>query len=268
MEYVATSYLLDDSITDVENKKLAEKYVSNKVYLSEFEEVGMVTVEAGAIIINGTKYEKADSNRTYIYENEAWSYTEIALTLSDEEFITIADFPPKIRDDKGHEGTWQERLQDYKDLGFSTVLLTEDDYAILDKKKDADGNYTDEDALGELNGAYKIIIERLISSGLNVWVRNYNNQGDYFSSKELTTNFQEYGKITGFYMADEPFTTNDLATKWNQPGVAMDSYDGLITWKKTYYPDDFLHINLVPSDSYNHWANGTDGKDGGYGEYI
>ena len=268
MEYVATSYLLDDSVTDVENKRLAEKYVSNKIYLSEFEEVGVVTVEAGSIIINGTKYDKADSNRTYIYENEAWSYTEIILTLSDEEFITIADFPPKMRDDKGYEGTWEERLQDYKDLGFSTILLTEDDYAILDKKKDENGNYTDEDYKGELNGAYKIIIERLISSGLNVWVRNYNNQGDYFSSKELTTNFQEYGKITGFYMADEPFTTNDLATKWNQPGVAMDFYGGLITWKNTYYPDDFWHINLVPSDSYNHWENGTDGKDGGYGDYI
>ncbi len=269
MEYVAKSYLLDDNVTSEANKLLAERYVSNAIIdLADYVESGMVTVNEDEIVKQGVKYELLNEGRTYIYENDAWSYAAEALTLSDKEFITIADFPPKLRDDQGYEGTWQERLQDYADLGFSTVLLTEDDYAILDKKKDANGNYTDEDVLGELNGAYKIIIERLISSGLDVWVRNYNNQGDYFSSKELTTNFQEYGKVTGFYMSDEPFTTNDLAINGNQPGVAMDSYGGLITWKNEYYPDDFWHINLVPSDSYNHWENGADGKDGGYGDYI
>ena len=269
MEYVAKSYLLDDNVTSEANKLLAERYVSNAIIdLADYVESGMVTVNEDEIVKQGVKYELLNEGRTYIYENDAWSYASASLTLSDEEFITIADFPPKLRDDQGYEGTWQERLQDYADLGFSTVLLTEDDYAILDKKKDANGNYTDEDVLGELNGAYKIIIERLISSGLDVWVRNYNNHGDYFSSKELTTNFQEYGKVTGFYMSDEPFTTNDLAINGNQPGVAMDSYGGLITWKNEYYPEDFWHINLVPSDSYNHWENGADGKDGGYGDYI
>ena len=260
MEQVAKSYLLDNDVTDENLKAMAEPYVlSDIINLAEYVERGFVTVFAGTIVKDGAKYEeiKEDSTYTYNKNDKKWEHISSLIELSDENFITIADFPPRVRDVE-----WESRLQDYVDLGFTTILLTEDDYPILNK--DAYGNFIK----GELNEAYRIILKRLLSSGLDVWVRNYDNQDDYFSSKELTDQFREYGKITGFYMSDEPFTTNELATENGQPGVAMDSYGGLITWKNTYYPDDFWHINLVPSDSYNHWEDGKDGINGGYGDYI
>ena len=261
MEQVAKAYLLDGGVTDEELKTLAEQYIVSATVmdLSDYVEAGFVEVTAGSIVKDGAKYEEVKEDCTYVYSqsNKAWSHSSSALGLSDKEFITIADFPPRMR----AEG-FEERLQGYVDLGFTTILLTEDDYPILDK--DAEGNYI----TGQLNEAYEIILKRLLASGLDVWVRNYNNQGDYFSSKELTTQFQKYGKVTGFYMSDEPFTKNTLANKYGQDGVAMDCYDGLITWKNEYYPNDFWHINLVPSDSYNHWEGGMDSKNSGYGEYI
>ncbi len=260
LEQVVRSFIKDGGVTDENLKNLAAQYLSGANYydLADYAETGILAVTAGDIVKNGEAYEDVTTDGTYSLNSDGtWSF--VVGELSAEGFLTIADFPPKLR---AEESVWKQRLQDYADLGFSTVLLTEDDYIILDK--DADGN----DIKGELNPTYVMILERLLSSGLDVWVRNYNNQDDYFTSKELTTNFQKYGKVTGFYMSDEPFTNETLATKWNQPGVSMDSYTGLIAWKNEYYPDDFWHINLVPSSSYNHWDNGSEGVNGGYGDYI
>lgn len=260
MEQVAKSYLLDKNIADEGLKALAEQYITsvNVIDLADYVAQGYVSVAEGSIVKNAGQYEEVKEGTTYVYDEANGTREQTSVELSNKQFITVADFPPKMRD-----ANFEERMQGYVDLGFTTVLLTEDDYEILDQT--TDGQYI----TGQLNRAYEIILERLLASGLDVWVRNYNNQGDYFSSKELTTQFQKYGKVTGFYMSDEPFTENTFATELGQDGVAMDCYDGFITWKNEYYPDDFWHINLVPSDSYDHWGSKSDNSvNGGYADYI
>lgn len=175
---------------------------------------------------------------------------------TDEKMILVADMPPSpfIAED----------VQLYKDLGFTHWILTEDHTPMV---------YD-----GTLHDSYKEAIEILTEEGFEIWIRNMQNDPEYFQiaetksgsnygyqytlePRDITDDFGQYPAVTGFYMMDEPFQI----TKEDIPGTedneslhpAFDQLDTLIAWKNTYYPDAFWHINHVGSGSWDHYPQGT-----------
>ena len=117
-----------------------------------------------------------------------------------KKFLKFADLPPNPMDDRD--------LGTYKELGFDVCLLTEDDVKLVKN--------------GLLNEDYKQAIRNIGKNGLNVWIRNMYNDEDYFqcdidksgsnygtsyemAPRNITTEFEEFSGITGFYMADEAY---------------------------------------------------------------
>lgn len=175
---------------------------------------------------------------------------------TDEKLITIADMPPNPFD--------PEAVQLYKDMGFTHWVLTEDHVPLVED--------------GALGDEYKKAIEILSDQGFEVWIRNMQNDPEYFQIKEekvgsnygyqytlaprdITDDFSEFPSVNGFYMMDEPFQN----TKEDNPATedkenlhpAFDQLDTLIQWKNTYYPDAFWHVNHVGSGSWDHYPAGT-----------
>lgn len=176
--------------------------------------------------------------------------------VTDEKMITIADMPPNPFD--------PEAVQLYKDMGFTHWILTEDHVAMVEN--------------GTLSDGYKQAIDILTEQGFEIWIRNMQNDPQYFqieaektgsnygtpytlAPRDITDDFLEYENVTGFYMMDEPFQNtleDDPATEDNESlHPALDQLDTLIQWKNEYYPDAFWHINHVGSGSWNHWPSGT-----------
>lgn len=175
---------------------------------------------------------------------------------TDEKIITVADMPPNPFD--------AEAVQLYKDMGFTHWILTEDHVPLVEN--------------GTLSESYKEAIEILSEQGFEIWIRNMQNDPEYFqieadksgsnygyqytlTPRDITTDFQEYENVTGFYMMDEPFqiTKEDDPTTDDKENLhpAFDQLDTLIQWKNTYYPDAFWHINHVGSGSWDHYPAGT-----------
>ena len=175
---------------------------------------------------------------------------------TDEKLITIADMPPNPFD--------AEAVQLYKDMGFTHWILTEDHVPLVEN--------------GTLSEGYKEAIGILSEQGFEIWIRNMQNDPEYFQIKEdksgsnygyqytlaprdITDDFDQFSAVTGFYMMDEPFQI----TKTDDPSTddkenlhpAFDQLDTLIQWKNTYYPDAFWHINHVGSSSWDHYPAGT-----------
>lgn len=168
---------------------------------------------------------------------------------SGEKLITFADLTPNP--------TLEEDVDEYRDLGLNTFLMTEDYVPFAKEEK--------------LNPAYLEACRKVGEQGLDVWIRNYYNDEDYFqnsetkqgsnygtpyslSPRDVTTEFQAVDCIKGFYMADEPYMT----TPEDKPlYAAMDRYGKLVNWKNQYYPDAFWHMNHVPSSSYDHFPGHT-----------
>lgn len=170
------------------------------------------------------------------YENEA------------SPFILMADLPPNPLD--------LSAIQSYKDLGFNTFILTEDDVPLTEN--------------GVLSEPYRQAIRNLGSLGLDVYIRNMYNDGDYFQNdiphkqgsnygtpyqmpkRNLTTEFSAFPEVKGFYMADEPYMY-DLT---DRPGFcSFERLQKLVAWKNQYYPQLFWHVNHVSSGSYDHWPH-------------
>ncbi len=176
---------------------------------------------------------------------------------TDEAFITFADGTPNAQD--------VDAIAMYRDLGMNTFLLTEDYVPLVEN--------------GTLSSSYGELIKNIESQGLNVWIRNMYNDEDYFqndahkkgsnygspyeiSERNITSEFDQYEAVTGFYMADEPFMTTlpDLTTTPEQDEslfAAMDKLGKLVEWKNTYYPDEYWHMNHVPSSSWDHYYSYT-----------
>ena len=175
---------------------------------------------------------------------------------TDEKMITIADMPPNPFD--------PEAVQLYKDMGFTHWILTEDHVAMVEN--------------GSLSDGYKEAIEILTEQGFEIWIRNMQNDPEYFQltqqksgsnygyqytlePRDITDDFSAYPAVTGFYMMDEPFQI----TKADDPATAdredlhpaIDQLDALIEWKNTYYPDAFWHVNHIGSGSWDHWPAGN-----------
>ena len=176
---------------------------------------------------------------------------------TDEVFITFADGTPNALD--------LDAIAMYRDLGMNKFLLTEDYIPMVED--------------GELSSEYGKLIENIESQGLEVWIRNMYNDEDYFqndeqkkgsnygtpyelSERSITDEFSQYEAVTGFYMADEPFMTTlpDLPTTPEQDEslfAAMDKLGKLVEWKNTYYPNEYWHMNHVPSSSWDHYYSYT-----------
>ena len=175
---------------------------------------------------------------------------------TDMQIITVADMPPSpfIAED----------VKLYKDLGFTHWILTEDHVPMVDD--------------GTLHDSYKEAIEILTEEGFEIWIRNMQNDPDYFQTAEsnpgsnygyqytleprnITDDFSQYSAVTGFYMMDEPFQntkTDDPSTEDREDlHPAFDQLDKLIQWKNTYYPDTFWHVNHIGSGSWDHWPAGN-----------
>ncbi len=175
---------------------------------------------------------------------------------TNQQIITVADMPPSpfIAED----------VQLYKDLGFTHWILTEDHTPMINE--------------GTLHNDYKKAIEILTEEGFEVWIRNMQNDPQYFQitenksgsnygyqytlePRDITDDFSQYPAVTGFYMMDEPFqvTKTDDPTTEDREDLhpAIDQLDTLIEWKNTYYPDAFWHVNHVGSSSWDHYPQGT-----------
>lgn len=175
---------------------------------------------------------------------------------TDEKMILVADMPPSPFD--------ADAVKLYKDLGFTHWLLTEDHTPMVSE--------------GTLHADYKKAIELLQNEGFEVWIRNMQNDPEYFQIKEtktgsnygyqytleprdITEDFAAYPSVTGFYMMDEPFqnTRKDDPTTEDRENLhpAFDQLGTLVQWKNTYYPDAFWHVNHVPCTSLDHYPQGT-----------
>ena len=168
-------------------------------------------------------------------------------------------------------------LGTYKELGFDVCLLTEDDVKLVKN--------------GLLNEDYKQAIRNIEKNGLSVWIRNMYNDEDYFqcdidksgsnygtsyemAPRNITTEFEEFSGITGFYMADEAYMytmPQEIPVSWmNKDAYKFASFDKLeklVEWKNKYYPDAFWHMNHVPSQSWDHYLP-QDGKIYSYEEFL
>ncbi len=180
---------------------------------------------------------------------------------TDRTFITIADCTPSTES--------ESEMELYKNLGLNTFILTEDFVPMVED--------------GTISNAYIKSINKAAEYGLNVWIRNMHNDPDYFEldkdktgsdygveytmqPRNITTEFSEISAVTGFYMADELFKTTLTDNKETEADeslyCAMDKMDKLIEWKNKYYPNEYWHINHVPSSSYDHW------QEGDYADFI
>lgn len=175
---------------------------------------------------------------------------------TDARIITIADMPP--------DPFSPDAVKLYKDLGFTHWILTEDHVAMVEN--------------GTLSESYKEAIQILSEQGFEIWIRNMQNDPEYFQieteksgsnygyqytlePRNITTDFAAYDSVTGFYMMDEPFQitkTDDPVTDDREDlHPAFDQLGTLIQWKNTYYPDAFWHVNHVGSGSWDHYPAGT-----------
>ena len=175
---------------------------------------------------------------------------------TDKKIITVADMPPNPFD--------PEAVKLYKDMGFTHWILTEDHVPMVEN--------------GVLNEDYKEAIRILSDEGFEIWIRNMQNDPEYFqleaekagsnygyqytlAPRDITDDFAEFPAVTGFYMMDEPFQV----TKKDNPGTedneslhpAFDQLGKLVAWKNQYYPDAFWHVNHVGSGSWDHYPAGT-----------
>ena len=176
--------------------------------------------------------------------------------VTDEKIITVADMPPDPFN--------PEAVQLYKDMGFTHWILTEDHVPMVEN--------------GTLSEGYKEAIDILTEQGFEIWIRNMQNDPEYFQIEEqkagsnygyqyvleprdITDDFSQFSAVTGFYMMDEPFQItlqDDPSTEDNESlHPAVDQLDTLIQWKNEHYPDAFWHVNHVGSGSWNHWPSGT-----------
>ena len=170
---------------------------------------------------------------------------------TEKQFITMADLPPDPLD--------KAALEEYRALGFSACILTED-RALFTKG-------------GTLTQDYRAAIRNIRESGMSVFIRNMYNDADYFCNPadkqgsnygspyaiEKRNVTSELGKVGGFYMADEAYmrTQSDSAWRWAHRDRAQfasfEKLEKLTLWKNEYYPEAYFHVNHVPSSSFDHY---------------
>lgn len=187
----------------------------------------------------------------------------------ENKFIRLADLPPDPMNDAD--------LENYKNLGMTVCLLTEDNVKLVS------GGTVSED--------YKKAIENISRHGMQVWIRNMFNDPDYFDCdgkkdgsnygwpyelepRHITDEFSQFPGVTGFYMADEAYMyqlPEKVNIDWMKPDsckyASFDRLTKLVDWKNTYYPHAFFHINHVPSSSWDHYLP-RDGKIYDYEDFL
>lgn len=163
--------------------------------------------------------------------------------------ILMADLPPNP--------LIEADLNRYKALGMNTLILTED----------FGFSFTEN---GIITEDYKKAIEKAREANLDVFIRNMQNDADYFQNddpdkersnygtpyrlpkRNITSELSSLSGIKGFFMADEAYMM-DLKDK--PLFSSFDKLQKLVDWKNEYYPDLFWHMNHVGSPSYDHWMH-------------
>ena len=139
-----------------------------------------------------------------------------------DQFIIFADVPPIPS---------LERLQQYKDAGFTYYNLTED-YVVRDT---ADGKISDE---------YYKVIDDVHALGLKTILRTMrSNSPDYYD----TVGDEFVGKADGYYIVDEPSYTY---VSW-YGSAPLDKLSKLVDWYNAHGGNSFFHINLL--QDYGMW---------------
>lgn len=161
---------------------------------------------------------------------------------ADDRYIQLfADCPP----DAGNE----ELVKEYFDAGFTGFILTEDN-----------ADLTDENEM--ITEAYKKELE-LVSKYGDVYIRNHYNYPYNWNNEEaaeveayggikvvipkrnITTEFDNIGKIKGFYQCDEPSYEK------------IDTLLPLVEWQNRYAKDKLFHVNLFPGYASSHFSGHT-----------
>ena len=139
-----------------------------------------------------------------------------------EEFIIFADVPPIPS---------LERLQKYKEAGFTYYNLTED-YVVRDTE---DGKISDE---------YFNVIKDANAVGLKTILRTMrSNSPDYYDN----VGDEFVGKADGYYIVDEPSYTY---VSW-YGSAPLDKLPKLVDWYNAHGGNSFFHINLL--QDYGMW---------------
>ena len=87
------------------------------------------------------------------------------------DFVIFADLPPSPFDDG--------LIKDYLNLGFNTILLTEDEIKMIENDHLAKG--------------YIDAINNLSKYDVNIWIRNMYNDPDYFDNDDEDKKRSNYG---------------------------------------------------------------------------
>lgn len=131
----------------------------------------------------------------------------------------FADVPPMPTED---------RLQKYKDAGFTHYLMTED-YVVF---RDESGK--------NISNEYLSAIDKAREIGLKIIMRTMHDSPDYFDgfTDEL------HSRADGYYMCDEPcFEQLD----WDYESPPIIRLPKIADWYNANGNDTFFHINLLQS---------------------
>ena len=114
---------------------------------------------------------------------------------------------------------------------------------------------TDRDYILTVGNDYLQSLENLDNAGLNVWIRNYHNTADYFTS-DLTAALMLYkDTIDGFYMVDEMFQTEALKNASGQTATSdFAAMEAVRDWFNLNFADKYYHSNHVPMSSWDHYT--------------
>ncbi len=143
-------------------------------------------------------------------------------------------------------------FNDYYDDGETYILKAGSSLKVDDTEYALDCTYT-----FTIKNDYLASIKNLDNAGLKVWIRNHSNKSDYFTD-DVTKILKKYdGVIDGFYMADEPFESNELLTSAGQTNITTDFAaiaEKLVPWLNINFPNTCFHVNQVPMTSYDHYT--------------
>ena len=207
-----------------------------------------------------------NSNDAVKPTNPPTTNLSVPVFTEDKSYVIFADVPTRPT---------VEHLQVYKDAGFTHYNMTED-WLKLTNVDNVFGNEDD----GVLNPEYLKALEACETVGIEVVIRNYYGDSDYFLNdaedgdrdrlseapwynpykmpkRAITTQLTEYDAVDGYYMGDEPSYQR------------ISTFEKLINWynsygsKSNFTEDDSLwHLNLLQSYGADYF------KGYSYEEYV
>ena len=190
--------------------------------------------------------------------------TNLSLKTFSEDlsFKTWADRPPTPS---------AELIDLWKEAGLTHFNMTEDDYVLTN----ADGKFGTEDD-GVLNPKYLNALDLCEQAGLEVLIRNYRTDPDYFYNdddgqrfaeppwnyeyyipvRHLTNELTSHNAVAGYYMGDEP--------SYQKVGT----FDKLVEWYNQNGGNTLWHMNLLQSYAPSSMMRDANNNLKTYAEYV